>query len=206
MSTTKKDQSDERYIGHLDQLKELIAIYKINELIFCSSSLSISEIIYQMAELSADNVDFKIAPNESNAIIGSNSITHSSNLYIIDIDGITKSKNKRTKRIFDFIVSTLLLISYPITGWFISRKASYFRNLISVVVGNKSIIGYDNSTFSKSVKLPSIKEGILFPRDAFDQNEITEEVSTRLNIIYAKDYKLNNDFKILVKGFRFLGR
>jgi hypothetical protein len=44
------------------------------------------------------------------------------------------------------------------------------------------------------------------PEDAFNGKEIPEEVNTRLNLLYARDYKLANDANIIIKGFREMGR
>lgn len=201
-----EDKIEEGVIGELDKLEELIAIYKINELVFCSDSLDASEIIRQMARFNTSKLAFKIAPNKSSAVIGSQSISQAENLYMIDIDGILKANNKRAKRLFDVFTSITLLLLSPIASLFIKQKASFFSNLLSVLFGFKSWVGYDPSTFSKQHKLPSIKKGVLFPKDAFPDKAISNAISARLNLMYAQDYKLINDWQIVVKGFKELGR
>jgi len=196
----------EGVIGNLSQLEDLISIYGISELVFCSDSLSASEIIGHMTRLNSAKIAFKIAPQKSSAVIGSQSISKAENLYMIDIDGILKPNNKRAKRLFDFISALTLLILSPIFVWFVNHKSSFFSNIFSVLFGLKSWVGYDHQAYLSEEKLPSIKKGILFPKDAFPDKEISGDISAKLNLMYAQDYKLKNDFQILRKAFKFLGR
>ncbi len=196
----------EGVIGNLAQLEDLISIYGISELVFCSESLNASEIINHMTRLNSAKVAFKIAPHKSSAVIGSQSISQAENLYMIDIDGILKPNNKRAKRLFDFISALVLLIISPISIWFVNQKASALSNIFNVFFGLKSWVGYDYTAYLSEEKLPSIKRGILFPKDAFPDKEISSDISAKLNLMYAQDYKLKNDFQILRKAFKFIGR
>ena len=78
--------------------------------------------------------------------------------------------------------------------------------LFSVLFGFKSWVGYDQSAYFTEEKLPSIKKGILFPKDAFPDKEISVDISAKLNLMYAQDYKLKNDLQILLKACKDLGR
>ena len=70
-----------------------------------------------MLGLSHANVDYKIAPQESISIIGSNSIDTQGELYSLDFNLIAKSSNKRIKRLFDILSSIILLMIF--TGFII---------------------------------------------------------------------------------------
>ncbi|MDA3906654.1 MAG: glycosyltransferase [Bacteroidales bacterium] len=206
VNSIEVDQFQEGVIGDIKQLGDLITIYGISELVFCSDSLDASEIIRHMTRLNSAKLAFKIAPHKSSAIIGSQSISQAGNLYMIDIDGILKPNNKRAKRLFDFISALILLIFSPICILFVKRKKLFFSNLFSVLLGFNSWIGYDKNAYFSNEKLPSIKKGILFPKDAFPDKEISTDISARLNLMYSQDYKLKNDLQILLKAFKDLGR
>ena len=57
------------FIGHIGQIKEIIWIHNINEVIFCAKDIPAQMIMDQMSELKDLQVDYKIAPPESLSII-----------------------------------------------------------------------------------------------------------------------------------------
>ncbi|MCX6268285.1 MAG: glycosyltransferase [Bacteroidetes bacterium] len=194
------------FIGHLGQIKEIIHIHKINEVIFCAKDVPAQVIIDKMSELKNEQVDYKIAPPESLSIIGSNSINTSGDLYVIDINAIVKRSNRRNKRMLDFLVALNLLAFYPIAMFIVRNPIGLFRNIISVLLSAKSWIGFTSHTEYEASKLPELKPGVLNPLDAFQNKNVAGETTARLDLLYARDYKLTNDLNIIIKGFRNLGR
>jgi O-antigen biosynthesis protein len=193
------------FIGHLGQIKEIITIHKVDEIIFCSKDIPANVIIDKMSDLKDEQVDYKIAPPESLSIIGSNSINTSGDLYVIDINTITKISNRRNKRMLDILLSFTLLAFYPAAIFIVKKPIGLLRNIFSVLFGFKSWVGYSSRRLS-DLHLPEIRKGVLNPEDAFNGKEIPEEANTRLNLMYARDYKLTNDATIIIKGFRETGR
>ena len=194
------------FIGHLGQIKEIITIHKINEVIFCAKDVPAQVIIDKMSELKNEQVDYKIAPPESLSIIGSNSINTSGDLYVIDINAIIKRSNRRNKRMFDFLTALTLLAFYPVALFFVRNPVGLLRNIFSVLFAFKSWIGFTPHAEDEASRLPAIKPGVLNPLDAFRNKNVLEETTTRLDLLYARDYKLTNDLNIIIKGFRNLGR
>ena len=162
------------------------------------------DIIDKMSDLKNLQVDYKIAPPESLYIIGSNSIDTSGDLYIVNVNSISKLSNKRNKRFFDITASLMFLAFSPIIVFFVRDALGFLRNIFSVFVAYRSWVGYGKS--EESIKLPHIRKGILQPADAFNKKTLDDEMITRLNMIYARDYKISNDLNIIFKGFRLLGR
>ena len=200
----KKD-TGQNYIGQLNQLTEIIRINRIDEIIFCAENISSAQIIRAMLDLTELNVDYKIAPPESVSIIGSNSIHTAGDLYVVNVNAISKNTNKRNKRIFDFGVALSCLIISPILIWFFKNKFNLINNFFAVLRGRKSWIGYilEENTFEN---LPLLKIGILNPGDLFSELSLDTEKLSQLNILYAKDYSLLTDFEIIFKGWRNLDR
>lgn len=194
------------FIGHLGQIKEIITIHKINEVIFCAKDVPAQVIIDKMSELKNEQVDYKIAPPESLSIIGSNSINTSGDLYVIDINAIIKRSNRRNKRMLDFLVALSLLAFYPVVMFMVRNPVGLLRNIFSVLFAFKSWIGFTPHSEHEAGRLPEIKHGVLNPLDAFQNTAVTEGTTARLDLLYARDYKLTNDLNIIIKGFRNLGR
>ena len=128
----------EFYIGKIKQLSEIVRINRIDEIIFCTGSINSTDIIRSMLDLTNLDVDFKIAPPESISIIGSNSIHSAGDLYVVQLNAISKPANKRRKRIFDLIASTMFLCFSPAIMWTVKDKMNFFRNLFNVLAGNIS--------------------------------------------------------------------
>jgi hypothetical protein len=159
-----------------------------------------------MSELHYSQVDYKIAPEDSLSIIGSNSINTSGDLYIININAIDKIYNKRNKRFLDIITSLLLFGIFPVGIFIIKSSFGYFKNIFLVLFGKKTIVGYYHYDDVSIDKLPEIKKGILNPTDAFRTRKINKDTIEKLNLIYARDYKIYNDLNIIFRGFKNLGR
>jgi GT2 family glycosyltransferase len=193
------------FLGNISQIQDIITIYKIDELIFCAKDMPAEDIIDQMSALQHTQIEYKIAPPESLSIIGSNSIDTSGDLYVIDINSIGKFQNRRSKRVFDVAMSLVLLGSYPVTVFITGHPANYLANIFKVLFGFKSITGY-HPIEQHEHKLPDIRKGIIYPSDAFTQQKPDNQAIARLNMLYARDYRIGNEFRLLYKGFRHLGR
>jgi FlaA1/EpsC-like NDP-sugar epimerase len=188
----------ENYIGNIKQLNDIIENYKIEEVIFCAKNISSERIIDLMTE---SKVEFKIAPQGSSSIIGSNSIDTAGDLYSIDINSINKPSNQRKKIIVDYLLSILFLLLSPLLFFIVKRPFNFLLNCTKVLLGINTWVGYENTeNFSKK------RKGILFPADALKNPLTSQEMCDRLNKIYAKDYSTRNDLQIILKGIKNIGR
>lgn len=194
------------YLGCLSQIKEIITIYGINEIVFSADDIPASDIIDQMASLQGMQVDYKIAPPESYSIIGSNSINTSGDLYIIDINSISKPNNKRNKRLLDVVISFALLVSSPVCIFIIKKPLRFISNMLKVLFGKKTFVGYSDFQKRVAYQFPKLRDGILSPADSVKLSELNHETLQRLNLLYARNYNIYNDLNIIYRGFRELGR
>ena len=201
------DQSDQGhlYIGKLPQLNEIIRINRIDEIIFCAENISSAEIIRSMLELTQLDIEYKIAPPESISIIGSNSIHTAGDLYVVNVNAISKGSNKLKKRTIDILFGFIYLLLCPLIVWFFKKRSNFIQNAFDVLTGKKTWIGYINApkTFED---LPSLKPGILHPGDLFSEIHLDTEGKRQLNMLYAKDYSISTDAEILIKGWKNLDR
>jgi GT2 family glycosyltransferase len=195
------------FLGTLDQLAEIVTVHKIDEVIFCSRDISAQHIIDTMSRISSKQPEYKIAPPESLFIIGSNSVNGTGDLYILDINTITKPKNQRNKRITDLAVCLALLITLPLCLIFIKNFISFLKNLLLILLGRKSWVGYIEMKTKPQhyMQLPQIKKGILSPAYSFQHKQLNTMDILNLNMLYAKDYKVMNDLSIIFKGYKHLG-
>ncbi len=194
------------FIGSIQNIQNLVGIYKIDELIYCADSMSNKEIISWMEALNNTGVDFKIVPENSQFIIGSNSKNEPGDYYSFEtIFAINSKENRFNKRFFDIISSLFLLFTLPLNLWFIRKTQNYLSNLFQVLSGKKTWVGYSKSIEKSVENLPKLPENVLSPIDELPISEIDDSTKQRLNFIYARDYTVYSDIAIFLKGFNKLG-
>ena len=192
-------------LGTFDQLQEIVRIYKIEELIFCSKDLRTQAIMKWMSQL-GPHLLYKILPEDSLSIIGSHSKNTSGELYTIDIQfRIAQPLQKRNKRLLDVGISLLLLLTFPLQLLLVRTPGGLLRNGLRTLGGQCSWVGYDPADGSLDV-LPRLKPGVLPPLHLVDANQLDEATIHRLNLLYAKDYQTATDVEIIWRGWRELGR
>lgn len=193
--------------GDLSRLDEFIRIHKVGEVIFCAKDVPAQRIIDCMTQTNFPEVDFKIAPIESMFLIGSNSINTAGDLYTFGINAISKPTNKRTKRLLDISLSLLLLALSPIVVWFMKSPFGFMRNILMVMLGKRTWVGYvKDQSDAQYFQLPKLADSVLNPMDGLEAGQPDGDGITRLNLMYAKDYRVANDLNIVFKGLRELGR
>lgn len=196
--------SDENDLSKLD---EFIRIQNIGEVIFCAKDIPAQRIIDCMTQTNFPEVDFKIAPSETMFLIGSNSINTAGDLYAFGINAITKPTNQRVKRLLDVVLAILFLALSPIIIGAMKNPFGLLKNVLLVLIGKRTWVGYiKDLNADQNFQLPKIADSVLNPLDGLEAGEPDEEGLTRLNMLYAKDYRVANDLNIVFKGFRNLGR
>jgi hypothetical protein len=209
ISPSREQSSEEfypEYIGHIEQIDEIAAIHRLDEIVFCSKDLGSGRIINIMTRLIGSSLDFKIAPPESLSVIGSNSINTSGDLYTIHVNSIGKESNRRNKRLFDVVSSFLLLLSFPLWFLFVKGHFNSVGNTLWVLLGFRTWVGYltgeQEEEEMEAPDLPRLKKGILNPGSHYPEESLTPERINEINIVYSKDYRLINDLLIIARNFR----
>ena len=199
------DLDNKQYLSRLEQLSEVVQIYQVQEIIFCSKDVSSEEIMKWMTQLGS-NIDYKIVPKESLSIIGSHSKNEPGELYTIDIQyNIRQYLQRRNKRLLDVILALLFLLTFPVHLFFVAAPISFLTNCFKVLLGQKTWVGYSPIT-TQQHNLPPIRSSILYTHDHLLHLNLSEATKARLNFFYAKDYGTEKDLEILWKAYRKLGR
>ena len=202
ISPFENQELPDDFLGTLKQVPEIIQIYKINEIIFCSKDISHQLIIDKMEEWQS-SLDYKIAPEDTLSIIGSNSINTRGDLYTIDIKTINTNSNKRKKRLFDLLSSSLGIILWIFLVFFINKPFAFLKNCFKVLSGKYSWIGYcELEDSDANRRLPKIKKGIFDPSANMSRVGLSKEEKEHLNLMYARDYSLSKDINFFFRALR----
>lgn len=191
------------FIGSLAQLEEISEVFRITEVIFCARDMAASDIIHWMSKLGDRDVNFKIVPEESLYIIGSNSKNTNGELYTIELTmALASPVQQRNKRFFDVAGSLAMLFTLPFMLLMVKERNGFLKNWMDVFMGRKTWVGYANAT--GNTNLPAIREGIISPVGAKDLSRLAL-APEGINFRYARDYSVNGDLQILLINVQHLG-
>ncbi|MGB3617799.1 MAG: glycosyltransferase [Catalinimonas sp.] len=202
--------SDPAKLGEVRQLPEILEIYKVAEVIFCSKDLPVQEIIGWMTTLQVHAGQasdrrvptYRIVPEDSNYVIGSSSKASQGDLYTVGVSlNIAQPTGRRNKRLFDLCSALLLLILAPVMAWGTRQPDGFIRNVLLVLVGRRSWVGFARPD---QLNLPHVRPGVLSTAEAMGVQH-DEATLRRLDYLYAKDYHPGLDLEIMLKSFRQLG-
>ncbi len=202
VSSESKGETPEGFIGRINQVPDIINIYAITEVIFCSKDVPHQVIIDKMVDWHASKVDYKIAPEDSLSIIGSNSINTRGDLYTVDIKAIDTVANRRNKRLLDVILSGFSILFWLPLALVVKHPVRFLKDAILVLFGRRTWVGYCDAT-DDTQKLPKIRRGVYTPSTPIEKlGTLTDaEFKNQMNLLYARDYTVWKDAEIFFKSF-----
>ncbi len=192
------DDLEENYIGSLERLDEVVRIFKVDELVFCSKDLPAERITWWMSRL-GPNLTYRIAPEESPSIISSSSKNLPGDLYTVQVHfAIADPRMKRFKRLLDWGLSLLVLLLAPLSLLRLRSPLPWWRKAGMVLLGGHSWVGYAGGLLERQ-DLPPLRKGILTVADTFPEKTSMDATTLhRLNFFYAKDYEPLKDLQIFL--------
>ncbi len=192
----------ENHLGPISRLAELATANDAREIIYGAQSLSYSRIIQLIQNPKLRHLEQKILPAGADFIIGSHSKNVPGDYYAkAEKFSITQPAKKAAKRAFDMVVAAVCLIVGPLTCWLTSSPGRYFTNLILVLAGKFSIIGYAIGP----AKCPPTKTGLLSPADLLTF-EPDNQTLAQIDFLYARDWHWGKDLRIFIHSFSKLSR
>jgi len=197
---TIDEEEGDQVLGIVNRLEDLCKLYKVDEVIFCSKDVSSSKTMYWMSKLAATSVSFKIVPDDSGFIIGSNAKDISGELYTEEIRFALADKNTlQKKRLIDVVLSIGMIPIGLIFGWFGSGIVTYYKRVFDTFVGKKTWVSYDKSVDVSD--MPVLKDGIFTVSHDEVSQDVNDSVKRRLNFFYAKNYRIVDDLEIIARKF-----
>lgn len=193
--------SSSKTLGSIYQLKHLLKMYPVKEIIFCEDVLSFKEIIATVQQL-PDGVRNKFHASGSSSIVGSDNKDISGD-YVTGYDKYTIGSpgNARNKNLLDIIVAVVFLISFPVHFILQKKPFRFFKNVFAVLFRKKTWVGYA----APSDKLPAIKKGILTSTALPQQvNDLPVESLQLSDEWYATFYSIATDIKKITRGYKYL--
>jgi len=192
------EHKESNQLGIFSQLKPLSQLYKATEIIFTQSHLSFKQIIDAL-QYCGPQLEYKIHSLGTDSIIGSNSKNTAGDLYTTElVYTIDTPSSKRNKRMVDVLYSLLFLLISPLAIWFVQHKNCYFLNMLLILEGVKTFVGYDDPQF------PKLKPSVLDVFPLIEDFDIPKDNQEHLNWLYAKNYTAWDDVKIIGRKWRLM--
>lgn len=209
-------------VGSIDNVGKVIGEMNVTEVIFSTDGLSYAEILSVIARSKERSVNFRLVPNSLEAIIGKTHIDELDALPLVEIEqNIYKPTNRFTKRLFDILVSSLLLVLvFPFVRIWravrgaqtTSRLADAILLLPLVFLGRISLVGRplaDDDTHLQGeahIRDGHLSESYLGPKGLTGlvqinmRDDLQQEEIERYKLYYAKNQSLMLDIEIIVKS------
>jgi O-antigen biosynthesis protein len=215
ISLSRKDIGEKfgslHVLGSVDNLKKVILDEKIDKVIFSSDGISYDQMFAHVVDCQGLNVEFLVAGKEMDYMVGKSSITMLEDIPLLKVQyNISSLRYRFSKRVFDIILSVILIAGYPfllLLKNFANEKRDYLKfinGIAQVLLGSKSFVGPADSSYSNELYIgKNGLTGFWFTESINDTNE-----SKKLDIFYAKNQNVWLDLEILGKSFSkvFLSR
>ncbi|MBA7511225.1 hypothetical protein ES705_03216 [subsurface metagenome] len=175
-------------LATIDNIKDVIRVEKIDDVIFSSDRLTNAQILETIIRARGSGVNFRIVPHELEYIVAKSSVDEIDTVPLLDITGVADPLDLMVKRIFDIVVSTLVIIvtsplmlinllfggrlvkktivgnaGQPINIRFFRQGMGFMKYLplyFSTFAGKLSIIGSEMTEFKPSEYHPTYKPGL----------------------------------------------
>lgn len=183
------------HLGGIAEIKQIVDFERPNEIVFCSGDLSNSLMFQTMADL-GNKYSFRISSVNNDTIIGSDSKNRSGVWYSAQINfNISNPEKIRQKRLFDVIMSLVIVCISPFVLLFSKNRKLILKNIFFVFFGMKTWVGYILPFNATS--LPNIANSVFSHRN-FEESKDEGYSNNELNFSYAKDYDIWKDFATLL--------
>ena len=126
-------------LATIDNIKDVIRVEKIDDVIFSSDRLTNAQILETIVLAQGSNVNFRIVPHELEYIVAKSSVDEIDTVPLLDITGFASPLDLMVKRIFDIVVSSLVIL--------ISSPLLLLNLLLGGRLRKRKIIGYAGNPF-----------------------------------------------------------
>ncbi|MBK7630766.1 MAG: glycosyltransferase [Ignavibacteriales bacterium] len=191
-------------IGTDQNIKRIIKENNINEVIFSSGDLSYNKMMEIVSRCRDENVDFKIAGNNLDFIVGKTAVTMLDDMPVIDLNyNISQPQLRLIKKLFDYSITIpSLFLIYPFI-FFKSKLANTHSDFTKFILGFPEVVSGKVSLVGPN-KSVSNEDNILGKTGLtgywYIENDNSEELE-KLNFYYAKNQNIWLDLEILAKSF-----
>lgn len=193
----KVQNSIGRFLDFADILKE----YPVKEIIFCEGTISFKKIIEVLPQFSKDIRKKFYAPKIDFLIGVSNNGTPTARVLNDASYNLSNTIPRRNKMLSDILISLFFLMTFPFHFIVKSKPLSFFKNVFLVLFQKKTWIGFVLREKSKLPQRPGVLSTTGLPASL---NTLPDESLAKADEMYANNFKILNDMKMVWLNYKFL--
>lgn len=191
-----------KFIGDVAQIREIVALYHADNIVFSSDEMTMQHILDMMVHPDKE-VRYLIAGSEASSVVGSESSSRQGLFFHAETSyRLSQGLYLRLKRGFDVSIAIIILIIIPF--WlkrFQSNKKTYLNMAWEVLKGKLSWFTYMEEPTASEVAplLPLIRPGVFAVSGLLMHPRIYPVLSDShmVNQYYARNYSPFIDFHLL---------
>jgi len=205
-------------IGSLENAGKVIAERKVSDVIFSTDGITYADILSVISRTHAGSVSFRLVPGSLEAIVGKTRIDELDSIPLVEIDyNLHKPGNRLAKRLFDILLSLVLLPTVFLPVWLAARLGwadrrapgiSATLSLPAVFLGRISLVGRPLSEPAEgdAGAIRPQHQAELGPRGLTGlvqvhwREDLPADEIERYKLYYAKNQSLMLDIEILMKA------
>ena len=186
---------DITYIGSLYQLRDIIRVYNLDELIFCLKDVDTTDLLDVMQTRELKNKNIYLHPGKGQYILRSSSI-HSLGEYIRpELNPDMKQWSRTRKRMLDFSLSLLMILCWPFSALLFRSPLNYLSNMYQVFTGKMSFVGFKTGNNTRGFYLIEIGS---------DTGKDSHYRAEKKRLDYLVNYSIIKDIELIFSNLSYL--
>lgn len=199
-------------LGRLNQLRDIVRLREIDEVVFASAALSNRTIFRLIQQLRDLGVHFRILAEGRDHVIGKASVDDLSMVNLVEAEEtLVHPRSTFARRGFEIATALFGIILHPLWVFFgrlsgrqslPSRIAQRTRELPAVLRGRKSLIGYDPDTGFIPPEEWGLKEGVFVVESALELTELGRDDIGAAYWFYVRNQSASLDWDIILRSLK----
>lgn len=193
-------------LGSIEALYKIASENNITDIIVSPKTIEYSSILTLLSKNMQKNIVFHIVPSSLEVMIGKANVELLDEVPLVEVTyNINKPLNKFTKRLFDLLLSGILLVTvYPffvILRW--NKRTLPLWYLPDVFLGKYSFVGraIQSEGWTKERDVYLGKPGLTGIVQLLENKKLKPEEREQYELYYARNQSLYFDIEILLKSF-----
>ena len=203
-------QYDSSRLGRFSQLRDIIRLRGIHDVVFAARGLSNQMIFRTMQDLQDLKIQFRMLQEGSDQIIGKASVSQlSMGATLAELPEVVVLRSRRAQRTYDVMMCLGAVILLPFSPLFLSlarlpiaATLRKLRWLPAVLSGQMSLVGCSEGHLSLIPDTWRLKKGVFSITNTFTTRELEIDDLTRAYWFYVTHQSPGLDADIMIRSLR----